>query len=328
MFDLSTTYMGLHLTNPIIAASSGLTGNLKDIIALEKAGAGAIVLKSLFEEEIVVELDKRMNKMHTENYLFPETISFYEDDNVDDTLTNYLKLVYEAKKHVEIPIIASINCTTPYNWPYFTKYLQEAGADGIELNIFMLPADSEVNGLHYEKNILDIVNAVLKEATIPVSIKISPYFSSLANTIVELSKTNIKGIVLFNRFFSPDYDIDNFEVVPASIFSNASDYTNTLRWVSITSPKCECDIAATTGIHDAKTVIKMLLAGAKAVQIASVLYNNGIEHLAEIKADLEKWMEETHMETIDQFRGKLNLANTDNPGGLLRVQFMKHFAGK
>lgn len=328
MADLSTTYMGLSLPSPIIAASSGLTNDIKNIIELEANGAGAIVLKSLFEEEIVVELDRRMNKMHSENYLYPETYDYYEEHDVDDTLTEYLRLIYESKKHLQIPVIASINCTTAYNWPYFTKYLQEAGADGLELNISLFPADQGIASGQNENTTLEIIKAVLKEATIPVSIKISPYFSNLAQSIIQFSQSGIKGIALFNRFYSPDYDIDSLEITPAPIYSNAGEYTLPLRWIALTSGSAECDLVATTGIYDGNTVAKMLLAGARGVQVASSLYKNGINHVDAINRDLNQWMDSKGFKNIEAFRGMLNYAKTERPAGLIRTQFMKHFAGK
>ncbi|GAO30366.1 dihydroorotate dehydrogenase [Geofilum rubicundum JCM 15548] len=214
MTDLSTFYMGLPVPSPIVAASSGLTGNLAQIRELEMYGAGAIVLKSLFEEEIVVELDRRLNKLHSENYLYPETIGFYENDDVEDTLTNYLKLIFDAKKAVDIPVIASINCVTSQNWPSFAKYFQEAGADGLELNVFLLPSDLSVPGQDYESAALDIVRNVMKEVTIPVNVKISPYFSGLGNMLRQLSESGLQGITLFNRFFDPDFDMEHWKLFP------------------------------------------------------------------------------------------------------------------
>ncbi len=328
MPDLSTTYMGLYLPSPIIAASSGLTNDIKSLVDIESAGAGAIVLKSLFEEEIIVELDHRKNKMHSENYLYPEIYDFYEEQDVDDTLTEYLRLIYEAKKNITIPIIASINCITQYNWPYFAKYLQDAGADGIELNISLLPADE--GGLHGQNELitLDIIKSVLKETSIPVSIKISPYFSNLTQSIIDFSKSGIKGIALFNRFFSPDYDTESLEIIPAPIFSNPDDYVLPLRWIAITSGKAECDIVGTTGIHSGLTAAKMILAGACGVQVASSLYKKGINHIQTINNDLDKWMAGKGFNSISDFMGMLNYSKTDKPGGLIRTQFMKHFAGK
>lgn len=179
MPDLSTTFMGLKLSGPIIAACSGFTSNVKDIKELEENGASAVVLKSIFEEEIIFDMDKNMSQMHSENYLYPETVEYYEDFNDEDALTSYLQLVNDSKKAVNIPVIASINCITPYNWPYFAKSLQDAGADALELNIFILPSDPTMNAADNEEAYMNIIKAVLKEVDIPVSVKISHYFSAL-----------------------------------------------------------------------------------------------------------------------------------------------------
>jgi dihydroorotate dehydrogenase (fumarate) len=320
--------MGLKLKSPIIAASSGLTNSLEDIKKIEKAGAGAVVLKSLFEEEIVTEMDRQMRQMHSENYLYPETMDFYERLDVEDTLTSYLKLITEAKSEVKMPVIASVNCITSHNWPYFAKSIQDAGADAIELNIFALPSDFDREGIDHENTYFDVVKAVLKEVSIPVSIKISHYFSNLAGMIKRLSETGIAGMVLFNRFYSPDIDIENLEVVPTHIFSEDKEYVMPLRWIAITSGKVNCDLSATTGIHESKTIIKMLLAGAKTVQVASSLYKNGIEIIERYNHEIEKWMNKKSFENLDQFRGTLSQSNAKNPAGYLRVQFMKHFSNK
>ncbi len=326
MPDISTTYMGLQLKSPIIAASSGLTNSIEDIKNLEKAGAGAVVLKSLFEEEIVVEMEREMHKMHSETYLYPETLDYYENFNAEDTLSNYLRLITDCKKEISMPVIASINCVTAHNWPYFAKSLQDAGADAIELNIFSLPSDTDKKGIDNEQVYFDVIEAVLKEVSIPVSVKISHYFSNLADMISRLSKTGIAGMVLFNRFYSPDIDTDNMEVIPTHIFSQENEYTMPLRWIAISSPRVKCDLAATTGIHDSRTVIKMLLAGANIVQVASTLYKNGVDCIDRYNYELEQWMKKKEFEKIDDFRGSLAQSNVDNPAGYLRVQFMKHFS--
>lgn len=328
MPDISTTYMGLKLKSPIIAASSGLTNSVEDIKNIEKAGAGAVVLKSLFEEEIVTELDRQMKQMHSENYLYPETMDFYERFNVEDTLSNYLKLIQDSKNAVDLPVIASINCITSHNWPYFAKSIEDAGADAIELNIFALPSDFDRDGSDHENTYFDVVSAVLKEVSIPVSIKISHYFSNLAGMIKKLSETGIAGMVLFNRFYSPDIDIDSLEVVPTHIFSEEKEYVMPLRWIAITSGRVKCDLSATTGIHESKTIIKMILAGAQTVQVASSLYKNGIETIERYNHEIEKWMTKKGFESVDQFRGSLSQTNAQNPAGYLRVQFMKHFSNK
>ncbi|MBK3519603.1 dihydroorotate dehydrogenase-like protein [Carboxylicivirga marina] len=328
MPDISTTYMGLKVKSPIIAASSGLTNSLDDIKAIEKAGAGAVVLKSLFEEEIVTEMERDLKKMHSENYLYPETMDYYESFDVENTLSDYLKLITDCKKEVGIPVIASINCITSHNWTSYARTLQDAGADGIELNIYVLPSDTERHTKDNEHVYFDIVEAVLKEVNIPVSIKISHYFSNLADVISRLSKTGIAGLTLFNRFYSPDIDVDNLEVIPTHIFSQEHEYTMPLRWIAITSDRTACDLAATTGIHESRTIIKMLLAGAKVVHIASALYKNGIESIERYNHELDKWMQKHDFKTLDDFRGSLSQSKAVNPAGYLRVQFMKHFSQK
>ncbi|MBR8538257.1 dihydroorotate dehydrogenase-like protein [Carboxylicivirga sediminis] len=328
MPDISTTYMGLKLSSPIIAASSGLTNSLEDIKHLEKAGAGAVVLKSLFEEEIVTEMERELHRMHSENYLYPETMDYYDTFDVEGTLSEYLKLINDCKKEVNIPVIASVNCITSHNWPAYARNLQDAGADAIELNIFSLPSDTDRKGLDNEQVYFDIIEAVLKEVNIPVAIKISHYFSNLADIITRLSKTGIAGLVLFNRFYSPDIDVDNLEVIPTHIFSQEYEYTMPLRWIALTSSRTECDLAATTGIHDSRTILKMLLAGAQVVQLASTLYKNGIDSIERFNYELDKWMQKHEFKTLDDLRGSLSQSKAVNPAGYLRVQFMKQFSQK
>ena len=328
MPDLSTSYMGLKLSSPVIAAASGLTNSLHDIVELEKQGAGAVVLKSLFEEEIVKEMEHELNKMHSENYLYPETMEFYENYNVEDTLTSYLKLINDCKQKVQIPIIASINCITAHNWPYFAKSLQDAGADALELNISILPSDPESTSAENEKVYFDIIKAVKHEVSIPVSIKISNYFTNLAGMLKRFSNAGVNGIVLFNRFYSPDIDINNFDIIPANKFSSPDDYIMPLRWIAITSDRTDCDLAASTGIHDGATMIKMILAGASCVQVASTLYKNGFAHIQLMINELQHWMRSKDFSNINQIKGMLSQSNTINPAGFMRIQFMKHFAEK
>ncbi len=328
MPDLSTSYLGLKLKNPIIAAASGLTNSLQDIIELEKHGASAIVLKSLFEEEIVTEMEHELNKMHAENYLYPETMEFYENNDVEDTLSNYLKLISDCKQHIKIPIIASINCITAHNWPYFAKSLEDAGADALELNISILPSDPELTSIENEKVYFEIINAVKHEVSIPISIKISSYFSNMAGMLKRFSNSGIDGIVLFNRFYSPDIDIDSFDIIPAPKFSSPSDYILPLRWIAIMSERVECDLSASTGVHDGSTMIKMLLAGASSVQVASTLYKNGFAHIQLMLNELQNWMSSKDFSTIGQIKGMLGQSKSINPAGYLRIQFMKHFAEK
>lgn len=328
MADLSTTYMGLKLKNPIIAASSGLTNSLKDVKELEENGAAAVILKSLFEEEIRIALEKDMKQMSQEGFLYPETLDFYDTYKVEDTLTSYLKLIRDCKQETSIPVIASINCVTAEKWPYYASTLQDAGADGLELNVFILPSDISGSAEQAEKLYFDIVEEVKKQVSIPVALKISYYSTNLGSLIHRLSKTGIAGIVLFNRFYSPDIDIDKLEVHTTNVFSYPEEITMSLRWIGIMAENVECDLAATTGIHDGKAVIKQLLAGASAVQVASTLYSKGKEQIRVMLDEVGQWMKRKEFKSIDDFKGKMSHAKAADPAAYYRVQFMKHFAGK
>lgn len=326
MPDLSTKYMGISLKNPIIAGSSGLTNSVENIIELEKNGAAAVVLKSLFEEQIKFEAGKNVSESSMGQF-YSEAEDYIRNYSRDNKIDNYLHLIRDAKKNVSIPIIASINCVTSSEWIGFARKIQEAGADALELNIFILPSDPYQSGDENEKVYFDIVNKVKKQVSIPVAIKISYYFSGLAKTALKLSWTGIEGMVLFNRFFSPDIDIDNFKVTASNVFSKPEELAISLRWVAMLSDRLHCDVAASTGVHDGSAVVKQLLAGAKAVQISSVLYKDGFGVIPKMLADLEAWMQKHNFKKLDDFIGKMSVKKADNPAAYERVQFMKHFSG-
>ncbi|HSH51495.1 MAG TPA: dihydroorotate dehydrogenase-like protein [Bacteroidales bacterium] len=328
MADLSVNYMGLNLRNPIIAASSGLTNSVDDILEFEKKGAAAVVIKSIFEEEIRRELEKDLTSMNMESFLYPETMDYYDNYADDDSLTNHLKLIREAKKAVKIPIIASINCVTAEKWPYYAQTLQDAGADALELNVFVLPSDFNKTSAENEQVYFDIVQEVKKHVKIPIALKISYYSASLGAFIQKLSNTEIDSIVLFNRFYSPDIDINNLDVLSSNVLSHPEELPISLRWIAIMSERVGCDLAASTGIHDGAAVIKQLLAGANAVQIASAFYKNGKGIIENMLDDLSSWMEQKKFAKIDDFRGKLSQEKSQNPAAYERVQFMKYFSGK
>ncbi len=328
MANLTTKYMGLTLRNPIIVASSGLTESLDKIKHLEDKGAGAVVLKSLFEEEIQAEMRKAEQEANTPGTIYPEIFDFFDYDQMEDSVSKYLFLIEDAKKAVDIPIIASINAVSSNEWTSFAKRVEDAGADALELNAFILPSDVNRSSDQNEQLYFDIIEKVKKEVSIPIAMKISYYFSNLAQMIQKLSQTGLASLVLFNRFYSPDFDINNFTVNSASVLSNPGDLPISLRWIAIMANRVSCDLAATTGIHDGHAVVKQLLAGANAVQLASTLYKNGPEYLEKILIDLENWMHEHDYEAIDDFRGKLSYEKAANPAALERVQFMQHFSGK
>jgi dihydroorotate dehydrogenase (fumarate) len=328
MTDLTTKYMGLSLRNPLIAGSSGLTDNKENILKFEKYGIGAVVLKSLFEEEIIVEKQSSLKRMRSGGFLYPETVEFYEyEEGPRESTIEYLTLIRELKKVSTIPVIASINCITSKQWTYFPSEIESAGADGIELNLFILPSDLNRTAEENEKIYFKIINEVVKQVKIPVAVKISYYFSNLAAMIKRLSETKISGIVLFNKFYSPDFDVDTFDITSGNVLSSPGDLAISLRWIAIMAERVSCDLAASTGVHDGTALIKQLLAGAKAVQIASALYKYGAERIPKMIEDLKNWMEKQKFSSIDQFRGKMSQSRSTDPASFERVQFMRYFRG-
>ena len=325
--NLSTKYLGLDLKSPVIVGSSGLTDSVKKIVELEKNGAAAVVLKSIFEEEITMEFER---------VLAEEAPSRYKDDYLDyfdykikeQNIKKYIKLISDAKEKVKIPVIASINCTTSHEWSYFASKIEEAGADALELNIFVLPSTVDKNLDDIDHIYLEIINNVKNVIKIPLAIKISYYFSNLGRAIKVLSKTGVDGIVLFNRFFSPDIDLDKMEIISTNVLSTPQELPVSLRWIGIMANRVNCDLAASTGVHDGKAVIKQLLAGATAVQMVSAIYQNGPEYLKKVVKDIEDWMKAKGYESIDEFRGKLSQEKYVEPTLYERVQFMKYFSDR
>lgn len=326
MVNLGTTYMGLKLKNPIIVGSSGLTNSVENIKEAAANGAAAVVLKSLFEEQILHASHHTMTQNTGINY-YPEAEDYIRNYTRDNDVDTYLKLIRDCKKAVDIPIIASINCISSFEWIDFAKKIEQAGADALELNIFVLPSDPNKSSEQNEAIYFDILEKITKAIKIPVAAKISSYFSSLSKMALKLSWTGITGLVLFNRFFSPDIDIDKFEIKATNVFSHPSELAHSLRWVAMLSTKVHCDIAASTGIHDGKSVIKQLLAGAKAVQIASVIYKKGFKEITIMLDEIQAWMEQHEFDNLNQFVGKMSIKEAENPAAYERVQFMKHFSG-
>jgi dihydroorotate dehydrogenase (fumarate) len=326
MANLSTSYMGLKLKNPIIVGSSGLTNSVENIKEAAANGAAAIVLKSLFEEQIMHLAQHTLLQDSAAN-LYPEAEDYIRQYTRANDVENYLKLIRESKKAVDIPIIGSINCVSSHEWTDFAIKIAEAGADALELNIFVLPSDPLRSGEQNEAVYFEILDKITRIVNIPVAAKISYYFSSLSKMALKLSWTGIKGLVMFNRFFSPDIDIERMELRASNVFSTPAELSVSLRWVAMLSNKVQCDIAASTGIHDGKAMIKQLLAGAKAVQIASVLYKKGFREIQVMLDELQRWMEHHNYTSTDQFIGKMSIKQIDNPAAWERVQFMRHFSG-
>lgn len=327
MPDLTTTYLGLKLQSPIIVGSSGLTDKPEKIALLEKYGAGAVVLKSIFEEEILMEYDQILSEEAPGRYK-DDYLDYFDYRIKETNLDNYLNLIIQARKTVKIPVIASINCSTTHEWTYFAKKIQEAGADALELNIFILPSVLARSAENIEQTYLEIIQSVRNEIKIPLAVKMSYYFSNLAGMIAELSHCNIAGLVLFNRSYSPDIDIDKLEITSANVFSSPRDLPVSLRWIAIMSNRVKCDLAASTGVHDGKAVVKQILAGANAVQVVSALYEKGPEYLEIMVKELSDWMLSKNYRKIDEFRGLLSQERQVNPALFERVQFMKYFSDR
>lgn len=317
--------MGLPLKSPLIAGSSGMTRSIETLIEFEKNGVGAIVLKSLFEEQIRHEVQQAYDEAAGDAY--PEALDYIRSYSEEKSLGDYLSLIEEAKKKCTIPIIASINCNSATEWTLFAKKIEAAGADALELNIFILPSDPNKEGQDNEELYFQIFKEVKKQVNIPIALKLSSYFSGLARFATKLSWDGPASLVLFNRFFAPDFDIDEFKITPSAVLSQPNELYTSLRWVAILSDRVYCDIAASTGIHDGAAMIKQLLAGAKAVQVTSAFYKHGPAHAATMLKDLEAWMKKHNFNDIEEFRGKMSYAKSENPAALERVQFMKYFAG-
>jgi len=324
MTNLNVSYLGLYLKNPIIAGSSGLTNSIENLKAIEEAGAGAVVLKSIFEEEIYLEFVHEFRKLGPmDNNL--EFLDYYDYQIKKDNLKHYLNLITEAKKVLTIPVIASINCTTAHEWAFFARKVEDAGADAIELNIFVLPTNLSQTGNDNESMYFDIVSRVSSKINIPISLKISPYFSNLGAVIRDLSFSEVRGLVLFNKFYSPDVDIHEQKIISSDVLSQNTDYKLSLRWIGMMANRVNSDLSASTGIHNWETIIKMLLVGATTVQLVSVLYKNGFSAISGIIQNISHWMEENGYQSIADFRGKLSLDNTTNLAEFERVQFMRNF---
>jgi len=342
MENLDTYYLGLKLRNPLIAGSCGLTNSVSNIKELASKGVGAVVIKSIFEEQINVETRNAIKSEEGELktftqapdklfgkriYDYDEAYSYIFDYAKTNTLEKYLAFLKEAKNSVDIPVIASINCISNQNWHAFAKKIQDTKVDALELNIYILPSDWRRSGEDNEKIYFDIIREVRNFVDIPIAVKIGYYFSSLAQSVQKLSESSIKGLVLFNRPYNTDFDIDKIGISHGPIFSSDDEYTHTLRWISILSGHVKCDLSASTGVHDYKAFVKMLLAGATTVQISSALYREGLNVIPEILKNTAEWMKMHKFETIDSFRAKLSQANLENPATIERVQFMKLYSG-
>ncbi len=326
MADLSTKYLGLNLKNPIIVGSSPLTATLDSLKRCEDAGVGAVVLKSIFEEQIEGESDALVDE--TQEYLVhADAYGFMKGSSMEQAIDEHLTLLEHAKKALGIPVIASINCRESGSWIEYINRFVACGADAIELNHYIVAADIAVEGLAIEKNYLSLVKAARKKTKVPLSLKMGSSFSSLANLLFKLDQLSIDGVVLFNRFFSPDIDTKTLSFGSAHMFSTEDEYAQSLRWTALMSEELRYDICAATGIHSGDTIVKQLLAGAKAVQLCSVLMKDGLSQVSKMKAELSSWMDAHEFARIEDFNGQLAQERIADPSKWERTQYMRSLMG-
>ncbi|UCH13792.1 MAG: dihydroorotate dehydrogenase-like protein [Bacteroidales bacterium] len=321
--NLKTSYLGLELESPIVVGSSGLTLSLNNIKKFAGYGAGAIVLKSLFEEQIMFETKNSLESYDT--YQHPEALDYLKSIARDQSIMNYLDLIQEAKKAVSVPIIASINCVSDNKWTEFAGDLENAGADALELNIFITDFQ-KLNSSQIEDLYIKIIEDVKGNTGLPIAIKVSYFFTNLPRVLLKLGYTGVNGLVLFNRYYSPDIDIENLKVTSGSYFSSPDEVIVPLRWIGMIADSVSCDISATTGVHTAVEAIKLFMVGATTVQICSTLYKNGIDYLKNIVQDLANWMKDHNYNSIDQIRGILKSKSTEEQKLFSRTQYMRHYS--
>ncbi|MFZ4813328.1 MAG: dihydroorotate dehydrogenase-like protein [Phototrophicaceae bacterium] len=322
--NLNTTYLGLQLRSPLVASASPLSHSLDNIKRLEDAGAGAVVLYSLFEEQLRQEQMALFYHLNRGAESYAEALSYFpEPPQFHTNAEGYLDLIRKAKEAVGIPIIASLNGTLPGRWGRFAEWIAEAGADALELNLYQIPANIEVAGHEIESNDIAIVDTVCRAVKIPVAVKMSPFFSSPAHMIKRFASVGAQGVVLFNRFYQPDIDLDDLTVKTNLLLSSSAEVRLPLRWIAILYGRVQLDFAATSGVHTGADVMKLILAGANVTMLASALLRHGIHYLRTIEAELITVMEQHEYESVGQMRGALSQIHSENPAAFERAQYMQ-----
>lgn len=322
--DLSSEYLGLRLASPLVASSSPLTGTLDGLRRLEDAGAAAAVLPSLFEEELAHRATEVDRMLETGAETFGEALSYFPE--LDDYATGpdrYLELLAQAKACLGIPVIASLNGTTPGGWLEYAKLMEEAGADALELNLYLVAADPDTTAAEIEARDREIVAQVRRSVGLPISVKLSPYFTALAHTARELVAAGASGLTLFNRFYQPDLDVETREVVPRLTLSQSEDLRLPLRWVAILHGRIQASLAASSGIHELSDVVKVLLVGADVAMLASALLETGPERLGELTSGLRQWLEEREYVSVAQLRGSVSQRSVADPTAYERGNYVK-----
>jgi len=322
--DLRTTYMGLHLKNPVVASASPLSDSADKIKRMEDAGASAVVMFSIFEEQLRQESAVLDYALNSGTNSFAEALSYFPAaDNYHVSPERYLKIIEKASRDCSIPVVGSLNGITNEGWVSYAKSIQQAGAKGLELNIYWIPTDPRMTGTEVEQRILDIVKAVKGAVTIPVALKMSPFFSSIGNFASRVDQQGIDALVLFNRFYQPDFDIEEREVTPQLNLSTAYEIRLPLLWIALLHGRLKCSLGATRGVHSATEVIKYLMAGADAVMTTSALLQNGIDYLTTLVNDLSTWMESHEYDSVSQMKGCMSHQHVEDPSAFERANYIK-----
>ncbi len=322
--DLSTTYLGLKLRTPLVPAASPLSEEVDSIKQMEDAGASAVVLYSLFEEQLRQDTAELARHLEHGTESFAEALTYFpEPESFRLGPEEYLKHIGKAKQAVHIPIIASLNGSSAGGWTQYAKAIQQAGADALELNIYYIPTDENLTSAQVEQTYLDILKSVKSVVTIPVAVKLSPFFTNFANMARRLDQAGANGLVLFNRFYQPDIDLESLEVKPNILLSTPMAMRVPLRWIALLYGKLRANLCATSGIHRASDALKMLMAGADVTMLCSALIRHGVRQISVVEQDLIAWMEEHEYESVSQLKGSLSQKNCAEPSAFERAQYMK-----
>jgi dihydroorotate dehydrogenase (fumarate) len=320
MAELATTYLGLALPSPILLASSSLSNRVESFQLAEEHGAGAVVLRSLFEEQLEALESERDAALAVGSESTPEARTFFPAQRVGPA--EYLHLLARAKRAVKIPVIGSVNCVAPGSWSRYARQIAEAGADALEVNVYDVQADPAVTAAEVEARHEEIVQSIVEAVRVPVSVKLSPFYTALANLVARLEARGARGFVLFNRFLQPDISLERMALQNAMPLSQPFEALLPLRWVALLHGRVRADLAASTGVHDASGVVKQLLAGATVVQVASSLVKNGVQHVGKLRDGLEDWMDRRGFSALEDFRGTLSQRAVEDPGAFERAQYV------
>jgi len=324
MPDLTTTYLGLQLKNPLVASASPLSKKMDSVRRIEDAGAAALVMYSLFEEQITHDSQELDHYLERGTHSFAESLSYFPDLNYLNLGTEpYLEHLHKIKQAVNIPVIGSLNGISSGGWIEYAHRIEQAGADALELNIYYLPTDPDITGAKLEEDYVQLVRDVRAKVKLPIAVKLSPYFTALPNLAKRIVAAGADALVLFNRFYQPDFDLEELEVVPNLVLSTSNELRLPLRWIAILYGRIQADFALTSGVHNAQDVLKAMMAGANVAMMTSTLLENGVGRIMHILTDLQEWMEEHEYESIEQMRGSMSQRAVAEPAAFERANYIK-----